>query len=87
MIQQSATLNTAKSMKVVWNMSVTKPKSTRSIRLPIPPASTRAAENSPTRLLKKPLTRRAHMPSTTTVEVRVSTQVWERSMEKAAPVF
>ena len=37
--------------------------------------------------MKKPLMMRAHMASTTAAEMRVSSQVWVRRMEKAAPVF
>ena len=83
----SATLKTAKSIKVVANMSVTKPRKTRSMRLPTAPPRIRARESRPSGRVKS---LRAISTATATEasrEISASSQVREEKLEKAAPVF
>ena len=85
--QMSATLNTAKWMNRVWNMSVTYPNTARSIRLPTAPASTRdrvsMARGWGNTFFSSSTTRATDTTRDTTVRIQVC---WEK-MEKAAPVF
>ena len=84
--QISATLNTAKSMKVVSNMSVTKPKAARSMRLPTAPASTRARGSRP-QGWRNTFTISTATAADAASDTSVKSQVCRLSMEKAAPVF
>ena len=83
----SATLKMAKCTKVVSNMSVTKPSSARSMRLPTAPPSSRARDSIPDQWGRIRLAMATTSPTDTTADRRVRTQVCSLSREKAAPVF
>ena len=81
-------MKTAKFMNVVLNISVTKPKSARSIRLPTAPANTRHSAIFPAGCRKTFFHHSAHARARLAAALaRASRQVWLLMMEKAAPVF
>ena len=85
--QMSATLKTAKFMNSTLNISTTKPRNTRSIRLPTAPASSRVRVTLPTGWRKNPFQMASASTADMVREIKASTQVCPLKMEKAAPVF
>ena len=85
--QMSATLNTAKFINSTLNISTTKPRSARSMRLPTAPASSRVRVTLPRGWRKKFFQMATASTTDMTRDTRVRTQVCWLNMEKAAPVF
>ena len=83
----SATLKTGKFINVVANISVTKPNSSRSMKLPTAPPSSRARESMPMGFGSTFFASAAASSTDTTPESSASTQVCWLNSENAAPVF
>jgi len=85
--QISATLNTAKCINSTLNISTTKPRNARSIRLPTAPARISVRQVLPRGWRKKFFQIASASTTDMTAEIKVSSQVCSSNMEKAAPVF